>query len=256
MFVSLPLPSIESSMIGNTYCLDLGTSATGCTGRCELSEIYERLEFPAAPPSRPYCFINMVTTIDGKILSGERGEPVEDLGSKVDHDLMRKIQGSADAVLIGAGAQRSSPKIWYPGHLLRFVATRSGNVLTPSRFFDDEPEKAFVICSESAVVSEGLKTVRVGDDNIDWVAGFEILRGRFGVEKLLVEGGSDINAQILALDLVDELFMTLAPKVKLGKDVPTYADGEPLSREHVQQYELIESNRSGDEMFLRYRRHW
>lgn len=219
-------------------------------------QIYGDLTFPIenAPAGRPYTFINMVTTIDGKILTGRRGEPVEDLGSKTDHANMRLIERAADAVLIGAGAQRSSPKIWYPDGLLRFVATRSGNVLTPSRFFDDEPSKAFVLCPESAEVHPELNAVRVGDRETDWTLAFGKLRTDFGVRKLLVEGGSDLNAQILALDLVDELFMTVAPKVKLGKDVPTYADGEPLSRDMVQQYDLLEANRVGDEMFLRYRR--
>ena len=63
-----------------------------------------------------------------------------------------------------------------------------------------------------------------------------------------------MNAQLLEANLVDELFVTIAPKVKLGRDVPTYADGNALSRENLQRYHLIENHAIGDEIFIRYRR--
>ena len=90
---------------------------------------YEKLMYLPAAGGRPYVVINMVATIDGKIITGERGEPVNDLGSDVDHLMMRRIQNSVDAVLIGANNQRTTPKIWYPTEMVRIVVTRSGNVL-------------------------------------------------------------------------------------------------------------------------------
>lgn len=223
----------------------------------EQAPFYQVLEMPAGAGSRPYLFINMVATIDGKIITGKRGEPVEDLGSKTDHLMMRRIQSAADAVLIGAGAQRSSAKIWYPKNLQRFVTTLSGNVLAESRFFTDAPEMAGIICPASAKLPElpaGVRIIRSGETEVDWAEVLRRLVDEFNVRRLLCEGGSDINAQLLEKEFADELFLTLAPKIKLGADVPTYADGNPLPRELVQKYELIESHRWGDEMFLRYRR--
>jgi len=230
------------------------TSHTGVD--FEAAEVYRSLDFPiaGAPKDRPYVFVNMVTTIDGKIITGERGQDVQDLGSKVDHATMRTIEMAADAVIIGAGSQRSSAKITYPSHLLRFVVTKSGNLLYDSRFFNDDREKAIVVCSEKAVVQDGIRTLRVGESEVDLRSAFSAIREEFGVQRLLVEGGSELNAQVLALELVDELFLTVAPKIKLGKDTPTYADGEPLSRENIQVYQLIQSKSVGDEVFMRYRR--
>ncbi len=221
-----------------------------------VSVVYHALDFPIdrAPDERPYTFINMVTTIDGKIVTGERGEDVQDLGSKVDHATMRTIEHAADAVMIGAGSQRSSAKITYPPHLLRFVVTRSGKLLYESKFFNDDPSKAIVVCPVSAVVPEGVRTLRVGETDVDLKVAFEKIRAEFGVQRLLVEGGSDLNTQVLTLELIDELFLTIAPKIKLGKNTPTYADGEPLSRAEVQSYELLETHRIDHEVFLRYRR--
>lgn len=222
----------------------------------ETAEVYRSLDFPieVAPKDRPFVFINMVSTIDGKIVTGERGQDVQDLGSKVDHATMRTIEMAADAVIIGAGSQRSSAKITYPSHLLRFVVTKSGNLLYESRFFNDDREKAIVVCPESVSVPDGVRTLRVGTSEVDLRSAFRAIREEFGVQRLLVEGGSELNAQVLALELVDELFLTVAPKVKLGKDTPTYADGEPLSREDVQNYQLVQCMTVGDEVFMRYRK--
>lgn len=224
-----------------------------------LEGIYASLDFPVqnVPEWRPYAFINMVATIDGKVVSGVRGEPVGDLGSTADHELMRRIEAAADAVLIGAGSQRSSSGIWYPPGVKRIVATSSGNVLVESRFFTDEPHNAWVFCTDKSTVPplpEGVSVVRLPGEHIDWRDAVRHMREQMAVERLLIEGGSNLNGQVLGADLVDELFLTLAPKVKLGDDLPTYAGGEPLPRERLQRYSLLEAHRVGDELFLRYRR--
>ena len=218
--------------------------------------VYPGLEFPAAPSNRPYTFINMVTTIDGKILTGGRDETVQDLGSDLDHATMRQIENAAQAVLIGAGNLRATPKLWYPKHLIRLVATRSGNVDVSSRFFTDAPAKAYVVTSEASqdAVASGLQVLAFGKDRTDWDRLLQYLRHNLGVQRLLIEGGSELNAELLRADLVDELFWTVAPKVKLGRDVPTYAGGVALDRTEVQKYELLTHQKAGNELFLRYRR--
>ena len=63
-----------------------------------MTRLYERIAFPPAPADRPYVFCNMVATIDGKTISGERNEPVQELGSAVDHAALRDLEAAADAV--------------------------------------------------------------------------------------------------------------------------------------------------------------
>ncbi|HZH97458.1 MAG TPA: DsbA family protein [Fimbriimonadaceae bacterium] len=217
-------------------------------GKRAAERIYTDLTFPDAPSDRPYCFINMVCTIDGKTVTGARDEPVHDLGSRLDHELMRRIEEAADAIMLGAGSLRATPKLWYPKDKIRIVVTRSGDLPYQSRFFTDAPEKAYICGPEQVRFPE--PTQRLQEDLAECL---RTLRD-MGVQRLLVEGGSELNAELLRRDLVDELFLTLAPKIKLGRDIATYAGGEPLGRGEVQRYELIESHRVGDEMFLRYRR--
>jgi riboflavin biosynthesis pyrimidine reductase len=210
---------------------------------------YRDLTFPPAPSDRPFVYINMVSTIDGKILTGHRDEPVMDLGSAVDHRVMRHLESIADAIMLGAGSLRATPGLHYPAGPLRIVVSASGRLPFERPFFVQSPSETFVATDAHVSLPEGVRRLPG-----DLRACLASLRRDFGVRRLLCEGGSELNASLLALDLVDELFLTLAPKVKLGRDVPTYADGEPLSRANVQAYSLVECHRIEDEVFLRYRR--
>jgi riboflavin biosynthesis pyrimidine reductase len=205
----------------------------------EARDIYESLAFPAAPTNRPYVFINMAATIDGKILTGERDESVHDLGSAIDHELMRRIEKRADAVLIGAQTLRATPLKWNPQAPVRIVLSKSGDVPTDARFLTG---------GESHIAGPA------GDLPFTDLADLLHQLKEKGIERLLILGGSEVNAQFLHTGLVDELFLTLAPKIKLGRDVPTYADGQPLPRELVQNYDLVEHHVVRNEIFLRYRR--
>ncbi|QYK56879.1 MAG: RibD family protein [Fimbriimonadaceae bacterium] len=215
--------------------------------------MYEGLSFPDPPADRPYVFLNMVTTMDGKILTGPRDEHVMDLGSAVDHATMRFLEGQADAVMIGAGSLRATPGLWYGGHLYRFVVSGSGVVPETGRFFTDAPDKAFIVTPagrgqgrENRIESPGA--------TVDFNALLNQMVGRFGIRRLLVEGGSELNASLFESDLIDDVFWTVAPKVKLGRDVPTMADGDPLPGRQTLAFRLVESHVVGDELFLRYRR--
>ncbi|MCC7434078.1 MAG: dihydrofolate reductase family protein [Methanoregulaceae archaeon] len=209
--------------------------------------IYADLQWPTPPADRPYVFMNMVSTIDGKILTGERDEPVMDLGSPLDHATMRYLESQADAVLIGSGSLRATPGIWYERSLKRVVMTRSGDLPWHSRFFTDAPEMAYVAGGDLPLPDQ---VRRLPSEPADVLGALR----EDGVQRLLIEGGSEINAVFLAADLVDELFLTVAPKVKLGREVPTIADGEPLTRAQVKSWELVSCLTQGSEVFLRYRR--
>lgn len=212
---------------------------------------WDGIAFPPAPADRPYIFLNMVSTLDGKIVTGERNEPVQDLGSKVDHRTMRYLESLADSVLVGAGNVRATPKMRFDVNLMRFVATRHG-VDRNHNVFLEAPDRAFMVGPLAA--DDGGLAVLAGKTETDWPKLLRRMREELGVEVLLCEGGAELNAELFRLGLIDEVFLTVAPKVKLGRDIPTVAGGEPLTRAEVQQYRLLASRTVGDEVFLRYQR--
>jgi predicted DsbA family dithiol-disulfide isomerase/riboflavin biosynthesis pyrimidine reductase len=218
-----------------------------------LKGLYLHPEFPEPPAHRPYIFIDMVSTIDGKTVSGDRGEDVLDLGSKFDHQVLRRLVDHADAVLLGAGTLRATPASWSPAVRHRVVLTASGRIEGNHGFLGS----GGIVAGPHAALEglpEGIERWGFDGEGADPIELLRRLRVEKGVRRLLVLGGSEINGMLLGLEVVDELFLTLAPKVKLGRGVPTYAGGEPLPRGRIQQFRLVEHHRVGDELFVRYRR--
>lgn len=216
--------------------------------------IYPDLAYPPSPADRPYVFINMVSTIDGKIITGDRDEPVQDLGSKLDHATMKVIEDSADAIMMGAATIRSTPRMRLAEHLIRYCVSESGRVDPRHSFFNGYEN--WIIRSENTEdLHFQVSELKLGKTEIDWPGVMRIMRQEHGVERLLSEGGAELNACLFALDLVDEIFWTVAPKIKLGKDVPTMAGGSPLPRSGVMKFDLVSCQPIDDEIFLRYRRH-
>lgn len=62
----------------------------------------------------------------------------------------------------------------------------------------------------SYIVSEG--------EEIDLAAAMEVLGARFGIRRLLLEGGGTINGSLLAAGLVDELSVMVAPALDGGTE--------------------------------------
>ncbi len=201
--------------------------------------------------------MNMVASIDGKTVSGTRDEPVPDIGSETDHKTMRQIESCADAILIGAGSLRATKNLHFRPKVVRIVVSQSGDLPYSSQFFTENPAGAYVATSENnaSKIDKSTKTIIAGEQSLDWETLTKKMRIELGIERLLVEGGSEINAEFLKRDLVDELFLTIAPLVKLGATTPTYGGGEPFDRKDMTRFKLVSTIVRGDEIFLRYRRH-
>lgn len=217
--------------------------------------MYEDIQFPTPPHDRPYIVINMIATIDGKTVSGERDENVMDLGSKHDHETMRNIERTVDGVMIGASTLRATKNITYDKRLFRIVVANRTQLSPDSQFFTESPEKAFVITNENSLEryqQQSLNCHAFGNTTINFLEALHFLRNSLSIKTLLVEGGSELNASLLAIGVVDELFLTVAPKIKLGRNTPTYAGGEPLTRDQMLKFKLISCKPQGDEVFLRY----
>jgi 2,5-diamino-6-(ribosylamino)-4(3H)-pyrimidinone 5'-phosphate reductase len=77
------------------------------------------------------------------------------------------------------------------------------------------------------------------------------LAGR-GVERLLLEGGGELNWAFVRDDLVDELCVTIVPTLLGGRDAPTLLEGDGFSMELQRRLRLESVRRVADELFCRY----
>lgn len=115
-----------------------------------------------------------------------------------------------------------------------------------------DSEKPLVILTSEQVTKDYLdyldtnhiSWIACGRERIDLVRAVEILKREFGVERMSVVGGGNVNAGFLAAGLLDEVSILLAPGIDGRKGMAAAFDGlsmetEPflLKLENVTKYE-------------------
>jgi 2,5-diamino-6-(ribosylamino)-4(3H)-pyrimidinone 5'-phosphate reductase len=74
-----------------------------------------------------------------------------------------------------------------------------------------------------------------------------------GVERLMVEGGSTLNFELIRLGLVDEVTAYVAPMIFGGESAPTMAAGSGLKESEAIPLKLIQAETWEDGgVLLRY----
>jgi riboflavin-specific deaminase-like protein len=220
-----------------------------------------------AHDDRPYLVLNMISSADGKAtIQGRTGA----LGSEADRALFHHLRTQADAVMVGAGTLR----IERYGRLVRLPELRgkrdreglapdplavvvSGRLLLPADIpLLADPDSRVVVITAAEGELEGAAA------EVDYLRGPEggplvlaphlrALRSEHGVRSILCEGGPTLNWALLREGLVDELFLTVAPKLAGGEDVPSIVTGDPLGE--PLDLELVWLLEGDGELFLRYR---
>ncbi len=221
--------------------------------------------------NRPFVYVNMAMTVDGKITSSDREYP--GFSSDSDRKNMDRLRAEADALAVGAGTMRAdNPKLHVrdeemqayrralgkPGGLTKILITASAEISPDSRFFDSsDGGDAIVATVESAdasrlaALAKRVEVWKLGDRQVDLALLLQRLADR-GVRRLLLEGGGELNWAFVEADLVDEFHVTLAPALLGGRDAPTLLEGPGLRMRDQRRLRLAELRREGDELFFRY----
>lgn len=230
---------------------------TGWSG--DPKDLYIELVMPESGQNRPYIFMNSVTTLDGKLVLGDRGGSAKGLGSAIDQILMHRLETHACAIVIGSGTLRADPHINYPERALHVVVTTSGDLPLQHPFFTHSQQA--VIFAPNSLPSFKRKELSaiasleiVGETQVDIPQVVQTLHEKLQIRRLLVEGGGHLNYYFLEANLMDEVFMTLAPKIKGGAHLPTMVDGHGLPKDTIPDFELLSLYEENGELFLRYRR--
>ena len=226
------------------------------------------------PKSRPFVYLNVAMTADGKLAPANR--VFVPFGSKRDRELLLELRSQADAVMSGARTVDLSAVNLGPGparfrrkrlqqglfeYNLRIVVSGSGSLDPQAEIFRHRFSPIIVLTSER-ISDRRLKNLRkVADDvkicgkkEVDFVAACGWLRREWGVKRLLCEGGGELNEGLLRAGVVDEIYVTLCPFIFGGGNAPTLADGQGVKKlSEAINLSVKTRKRIGDELFLVYR---
>ncbi len=90
----------------------------------------------------------------------------------------------------------------------------------------------------------------MGQREINFPAALRWLRTKWQVQRLLGEGGGELTAAMFQANLVDEIHLTVCPKIFGGRHAPTIAEGrESPGLRWAKQFELSSFRSKGSELF-------
>ena len=220
-------------------------------------------------------YANFVSSIDGVAAIGgvEMSSAAISGGASADRFMMALLRAVADAVVVGAGTVREHGGPWtaekaYPPGAESFARLRAGNstsesptlvVVTASGELPGEhPALADAIVVTTSAGARSLAQARVGEvidvgdvEAVDGAIVIDRLRER-GYQRILTEGGPRLMGAMLEASAVDQLFLTVSPKLIGGgpERSPLTDETDLLEREVGAQ--LLSIRRSEDYLFLRY----
>lgn len=231
-----------------------------------VRELLEELNLSTRTPTdRPYVIVNFVASADGHAAYRGRSRWLSD---EADREIFHGLREHVDAILMGTGTLRTERY----GRLVRdperrhrraasglapdplaCVFSRSGDIPTDIPLFDD-PSSRIAVFTAAGLDTSGLgaqiELVRLDPGELTLTTMMRRLRSDYDVRSLLCEGGPTLFGALLQESLVDELFLSLSPKLTGGGNAPAITSGPELSDlRHLDLVSVLELESS---LFLRY----
>ena len=254
----------------------------------ELARLFGELEFPPHM-GRPFVFGNFVTSLDGVVAlnAAEVGSGGGEISGFDQHDvaLMGMLRSLADAVVVGAGTLRAAPDHrWTAQYIypplasvyqqlrhnlgkteppLNVIITAHGTLDLSLPVFQSGDVPVLIVTTRAGanrLNGHGAPPwvhleVVANEDSVSASAILEAIGRHQPSDLILTEGGPQLMSTFFAEQLLDELFLTLAPQVA-GRDGsverPSFVSGIQFAPEQPIWGTLVDVRRSGSHLFLRY----
>ena len=209
--------------------------------------------------NRPFVFINVAMTADGKIDTFQRkGASISSLRDK---ERVDQLRANADAVMVGGRTLLDEdPKLTVKSDALREERLARGLAPNPikvgvvsqatlradANFLTAGPADIVIFTTRrtskrqiSLLTARGVDVYVDDDRRVNLPNALATLKD-LGVDRLMVEGGSRLNFELMRLALVDEVSVYVAPMIFGGESAPTLAAGAGLERSEALSLTLID----------------
>lgn len=180
---------------------------------------------------KPFVAIKMAMSADGK--SATRTGDSKWISCPESREFVHRLRAEYDAVMVGAGTvKRDNPRLTarikgaknplrviVDGRLsipLNSRALRKGTIIAVS---EKAPKKRVL-----EAVAKGAGVLVCGKEAVD-IRELVTSLGLMGIRKILIEGGSGLNASALDAGVVERMYLFIAPRIIGGKDAKGIVGG-------------------------------
>jgi 2,5-diamino-6-(ribosylamino)-4(3H)-pyrimidinone 5'-phosphate reductase len=214
---------------------------------------------------RPFVFINVAMTADGKVDTFERKGAA--ISSGYDRERVDRLRAESDAVMVGGRTLLDEdPKLTVKSEALRAERLARGLAPNPVKVgivseANIKPDGIFLNAGPARIViftthrtskgqlaflrSRGVDVYVHDSEKVDLSEALATLK-KLGIQRLMVEGGATLNFELLKLRLVDEITAYIAPMIFGGGSAPTMAAGPGLQRSAAIPLRLVSVEKEED----------
>jgi 2,5-diamino-6-(ribosylamino)-4(3H)-pyrimidinone 5'-phosphate reductase len=218
--------------------------------------------------------INSAMTVDGKIATSSGDSKIS---SREDLVKVHKLRASVDAIVVGistilADNPQLTVRLVKGNNPARVIVDSRGRIPIDSQIMrtastirtivavtDQAPEEKIMklrdMGAQVLVISEGKKGQSAAvPHGVNLKLLFRKLE-KMGLKKILVEGGGELNWSLLQLWLVDELTVTIAPKIAGGRLATTLVEGDGFDEmaQSIKLHLKKIQRKKGGELVLHYK---
>jgi len=210
--------------------------------------------------NRPFVFINVAMTADGKIDTFARKGAA--ISSPRDKERVDQLRAESDAIMVGGKTLlEEDPKLTVKSEALRAERVAQGLSPNPvkvgvvtraelkphSKFLQEGPARVVIFTTYQTskeriafLRSQGADVYTDDHDRVNLVNALSLLK-ELGINRLMVEGGATLNFELLRLGLVDEVTAYVAPLIFGGASAPTMVAGSGFERSEAIPLNLIQA---------------
>jgi len=210
---------------------------------------------------RPHVLMMSEITADGK-LTLRKGASSKILMKYMSHEtelLLHETRAEYDAIMVGANTIRIDNSFLTVRYVqgkspLRVIPCSMADLPLDANVLGKDAPTAIAVSERApkerveAIRNKGAHVIVAGKDHVELPLLMKILREKFGVKKLMIEGGPTLNWHMLHDRLVDEIRLIHLPFIVGGADTPSLVGGmhinseEEMIRLNLKKYYLCGTN--------------
>lgn len=236
--------------------------------------LYKNKDLPTGSLSKPFIYSNFVSTVDGKVRVLKDWESYWPIGSEYDHTVLTQLRALSDALVHGSVTAKSFDfvrSIQNPD-LESVRVSRGVNTNLPYVVVSNHPdkdlfknlsnpkgEKSIVVTNQKSKIpkytGKDIRVIRLNKDRVKLQDTVAFLGKNLNAKRILIEGGPSLIGSFLEEDLMDEIFLTITPKIfgnKPGKTL-TLVENILFPANKIKNLKILSVKKIGDEIFLRYK---